>query len=157
MIAEPVYLWGFILIALLIPLVVADLKYGILPNYLNILLCLSGILQSFFVENLQIMECLLGGGLAGATLFFVAKTYKKIRNVEGLGMGDVKLAAAGGLWVGWSMVGVMIFVGAFSAAIFVLVRTWRIGKLDRLERIPFGPFLAVGILCSWIFRQFSFL
>ena len=157
MISAYVYLWGGLLVAILVPLVLIDLKFQILPDNLNLLLSIFGFLQSYFLEAPEAVESLLGSFLAGLVMFVVAKAYKKVRKLEGLGLGDVKLAAAGGLWVGWTMVGMMIFLGAFSAAVFVFMRSWKFGKIDRNERIPFGPFLAFGILCSWVLRHSSYL
>ncbi|MFM7083668.1 MAG: prepilin peptidase [Hyphomicrobium sp.] len=146
-------LWGVGLLVLLFPLVIIDIKSWILPNKLNIVLALFGLLHSFLMEDPHLLESLLGGLLGASVMFIVAKSYEKVRKMEGLGLGDVKLAAAGGLWVGWSMVGMMILIAALSAGVFSCLRAFSMKKFDRLEKIPFGPFLSLGIFGAWMMRH----
>lgn len=84
-----------------------------------------------------------GAALCGGLLAAVAWAFRRARGQEGLGFGDVKLAAAfggllgveGGLW--------MISAGAISGASWGLVRRWRASDLEAPAMIPFGAFLAV--------------
>ncbi|MBR1886003.1 MAG: prepilin peptidase [Schwartzia sp.] len=70
----------------------------------------------------------------------------------GLGGGDVKLAAAGGLWLGWQGALLALALAAWSgglAAIFLLAS----GKKRRRDSVAFGPFLAFGIGAAFFFGE----
>ncbi|MHB1016464.1 MAG: prepilin peptidase [Coriobacteriia bacterium] len=84
-----------------------------------------------------LIGALLGGGLSAA----IAAAYAGVRGTSGLGMGDVKLLAALGLFLG-PYVLLALFVGSLTGAIggFVLTR----GEDLSQRRIPFGPWLSVG-------------
>ena len=147
---ETIILWGGLLFLLLLPLVLIDLKTWILPNRLNLLLALGGVIQSLITHNPNLMDSCLGAVLSGSLFFLVAQGYKRLRTHDGLGMGDMKLAAAGSLWIGWSYVGVMVLLATSSALVFVTARAIRSRHFDLEQPLPFGPFLALGILGAWL-------
>ena len=71
--------------------------------------------------------------------------FKKLRGKDGLGRGDAKLLAGGGAWCGWMGLPFIVLIGSgmgLVAALFPSVRNQK--------RIPFGPFLALGILIVWL-------
>ena len=80
------------------------------------------------------LACLAGGGV----LFLAALAYP-----AGMGMGDVKLAAFLGAWIGWGVF-VALFVAIIAALLPALVILARHGRAGRKMGIPFAPFLALG-------------
>jgi len=87
-----------------------------------------------------IAAALLGSVTAAGLSWGIAAAYERMRGQAGLGMGDVKLLAAIGPFLGLYTVAV-IFVGSVLGAGFVACRAYRRGVDSRLK-VPFGPFLA---------------
>jgi leader peptidase (prepilin peptidase)/N-methyltransferase len=82
---------------------------------------------------------MLGGGI----LFLIAEAYYRIRHEEGLGMGDVKMLAMVGAFVGWKLTLLTLMAASFSGTIIglFLILAKRGGMKSAL---PFGTFLAIG-------------
>lgn len=127
----------------------------ILPNKLNALVALSGAAQSLALGRPSLMDALIAGALAGALLLAVAKAYEHARGVEGLGLGDVKLAAAGAVWTGVGGIGPMLLAATASCAAALLCRAALRGGFDPHERFAFGPFLAMGVFAAWLLAQWA--
>ena len=147
-----VYLFLAILAGLLVALSVIDLKTFRLPNVLTFTLIGTGLLQALimFGRNFDsVWEGLpshLIGAVAGYLIFVLIEvTFKKLRGVDGLGRGDAKLLAGGGAWCGWMALPFIIFIGSFMGLVAALFPSFR-----KKGRIPFGPFLALGIFSVWI-------
>ncbi len=78
-------------------------------------------------------------------------TYRAARGHDGLGLGDVKLAAAGGAWIGWTMLPVVIEIAALSALVVFLIAPRLAGRPAHWNaRLPFGSFLAPAIWATWL-------
>lgn len=143
--------FGAILVALLVALAAIDLQRMILPDPLNALLAAAGLGHAFWFE--QLPEAMLGAVFAGFLLWAVAAGYRRWRAVEGLGLGDVKLAAAGATWTGVAGVGPMLLAATASCALVLLASAAREGRIDARQRFPFGPFLAFGVFAAWLLTQ----
>jgi leader peptidase (prepilin peptidase)/N-methyltransferase len=87
------------------------------------------------------LEAALGAALGFGVLFLVGVAYEKATGVEGMGGGDVKLAAMMGAFLGWQGVVLSIFLGAFMGSL-VGVAAMAGGKGNRRTALPFGTFLA---------------
>jgi leader peptidase (prepilin peptidase) / N-methyltransferase len=90
--------------------------------------------------------------LAGLFLGF-RLLYRWIRGYDGLGLGDVKLAAVAGLWLDWTSAAIAVDIAALSALAFVLIGIVRGHKVSRKTRVPFGLFFAPAIWLSWLLGQ----
>ena len=88
------------------------------------------------------------GAVAGAgILLAVWGGWFLLRHEEGMGLGDAKMLAAIGAFLGWQGVLVSLFVGALSGAVVgLIVMAWRGGDLK--SKLPFGTFLALGGLIA---------
>ena len=71
----------------------------------------------------------------------------RLTGEDGLGLGDAKLLAAAGAWLGWRDLPVLIVLAAVSALVFALAM--------RTRKIPFGPWLAAVFWVLWILRVSS--
>ena len=93
--------------------------------------------------------------LAAAVLYLVRLAYRTIRGAEGLGLGDVKLAAGAGAWLGLEPLPVTLLVATGAALCAVLLRRlWRHQETVTAQTpVPFGSFLAPSILIVWFVRQ----
>jgi len=130
----------------LVVLFVIDLRHRILPD----LITLPGIAAGFGASLLLPpgpVASLLGIALGGGILFALSEAYYRLRGHEGLGMGDVKMLAMIGAFLGWRLVLVTLFLASFSGSLvgLVLIASGR-GSLK--SQLPFGAFLAASALVS---------
>ena len=142
--------FGVCLAALLVALARIDWRKMILPDWLNALLALTGLAQSLALRDPEPWDALAGALVAGGLMFAVAAFYRRTRGVDGLGFGDVKLAAAGAIWTGLAGIGPMLLVASASAGASIAARAWSDGRLDAGARHPFGPWLALGVFSAWL-------
>lgn len=142
--------FGILLAGLLTALAASDLKSMILPDHLNAMLAGAGLGQSLVVGSPALRDAALGSIIGGGLLAAIAALYSRLRDSDGLGLGDVKLVGAAGLWVGWQGVPLLLSIASTTALAFVGLRAVLHGRLDRADLLPFGPFLAVGTLVSWL-------
>ena len=132
-----------------------DLKHYIIPNALTFPLMIIGFVKSFD-PNLNInlfpnyLNSLIGGILGYLVIWLIILFYKKIKDKEGMGLGDAKLLSAIGFWFGWVSVPLIIFFSSVIALLYVAPTL--INKTKSLTtEIPFGPYLIIGTLVYIIF------
>src|SRR5262245_51472876 len=127
-----------------------DLKEYRLPDALTLPLTALGLVATPLLLQAplwwQAASALIGFGvLAG-----VAFAYARLRGRPGLGLGDAKLLAAAGAWLGAQALPSVLLLACGSALLGLLIRGWRTGSLSATSRVPFGPFLAFGIWLVWL-------
>jgi leader peptidase (prepilin peptidase) / N-methyltransferase len=149
-----------VLVSLVLVLMLIDLSHRLLPNVITFPGMLFGLavspLQSnvFFhtdvqapysPEPLNYIYSAVGIVLGGGILLVVAKVYLMLRKIEGLGLGDVKMMAMVGAFLGWRYAWLSIFLGSFLGALIgsVYIYLWQRGS--RYE-LPFGSFLGIGAI-----------
>jgi leader peptidase (prepilin peptidase)/N-methyltransferase len=142
--------FGSLLAALLVALSVSDIKAFILPDRTNALLAVSGVAQSLALGAPAFRDAALGSIVGGALLMLLAETYRSARGIEGLGLGDIKLVSAAGLWVGWQGLPLLLATASTTALAFAVLRTARSGRSAIAAPLPFGPFLAGGTMVGWL-------
>jgi leader peptidase (prepilin peptidase)/N-methyltransferase len=126
----------------LIVLFAIDLEHHLLPNVITLPGVVVGLLFSVFTEpgwQASLIGILVGGGV----LFGVAEAYYRVRHEEGLGMGDVKMLAMIGAFLGWKLALLTLMMASLCGTIIgvLLIVTKRGGMKYAL---PFGTFLALG-------------
>ena len=77
--------------------------------------------------------------------------YSRLRGRDGLGLGDAKLFAASGAWLGLEGLPAVLLVACGAAIVALLVDGLAIAGLSATTRIPFGPFLAFGTWIVWLY------
>ncbi|WP_264299737.1 prepilin peptidase [Nisaea sediminum] len=127
-----------------------DLRTGRLPDVVTLPLLLAGLGCSFAAGPVSPAESIAGAALGGGGAWLVGFAYRRYRGIDGLGLGDVKMIAALGAWVGIGALPLTILM-ASGGALAVLAGTGIAGKsIARNARISFGPFLAVAGWIAWI-------
>jgi leader peptidase (prepilin peptidase)/N-methyltransferase len=138
--------------AALIVVTFIDLQHQIIPDTISLPGILCGLLLSLLMPSLTFFDSLLGAALGGGSLLIIAGGYYLITRQEGMGLGDVKLLAMMGAFLGWQSILFIIMVGSFSGAlvgIAVMIKK----KKDRRYAIPFGPFLSLGAVSYLLYGQ----
>jgi leader peptidase (prepilin peptidase)/N-methyltransferase len=144
---------GAFLAALVWPIAVFDARRYIIPDGLSVALAGIGFIFAFIGEGAGL------AGLADATLrtvifgglFLLLRTaYLRLRRREGLGLGDVKLAAAVGPWLSYEAFALMVLLASLASLVAVPLRAWRRGRpFVATTRVPLGSFLAVATWVLW--------
>ena len=135
-----------------------DLKHYIIPNVLTFSLMIIGFIKSFDPNlNLNLfpnyIDSLIGGALGYILIWGLITLYLKIRNKEGMGLGDAKLLSAIGFWFGWYSIPYVIFLSSLSALMIALPGLINKSK-TMSSQIPFGPYLIFGTVAYLIFRNY---
>ena len=142
----PLLVSRLLLVCILIALFGIDLEHQILPNSITLPGIVAGVLLSFIAPP-GWRDALLGVLLGGGVLYGIAAAYYLWRREEGLGMGDVKMLAMIGAFLGWKAVLVTLVLSSFSGAIIgvALIAAQRGGMKLAL---PFGTFLSIGAVVA---------
>jgi leader peptidase (prepilin peptidase) / N-methyltransferase len=130
----------------MIVLFVIDLHHRILPNVITLPGVIVGLIISFFLPpgwRSSLIGLIAGGGV----LFVIGEAYYRTRGYEGLGMGDVKMLAMIGAFLGWPLMLVTLVLASFAGSI-VGVGLLVSRRGDMKAALPFGTFLAVGALVA---------
>jgi leader peptidase (prepilin peptidase) / N-methyltransferase len=166
---SPTYV-NSLFLSLIIVLVFTDYHHQILPNILTLPGAIAGILFSYFqttefyadmlsirlasqlgFESSQLVlswiGTLLGAVIGGGSLFAVAFFFEKVRKKQGLGMGDVKMMAMVGAFLGFRLVFLTIFLGSFIGSIVGLYGML-FRKMNLQTKLAFGVFLGAGAALS---------
>jgi leader peptidase (prepilin peptidase)/N-methyltransferase len=127
-----------------------DLKHFIIPNELTYPLIVLGFGKTFLTnQNYFIFPDYLNsiiGGVAGYTIIWlIIFFYKKLKNIEGMGLGDAKLLAAMGFWFGWICLPFILFFSSLIALITNVPSLLNKTK-DLQTKIPFGPYIILGCI-----------
>jgi leader peptidase (prepilin peptidase)/N-methyltransferase len=105
----------------------------------------------------SIGAALLRGAVLAGCFFALRALYARLRRREGIGLGDVKLAGAGGVWLAWSTIPVAIEIAALAALAVYVVRQLAGGRvMSATARMPFGLFLAPAIWLGWLLEATLF-
>ena len=126
-------------IATLIAVALIDLGFQIIPNELSIGGLVVGLLHAALAGSLR--DALVGAALGSGALWGIGGLYYAVRKVEGMGGGDVKLAAMLGAFLGWKGILLTIFFSSFVGAIVGVVLMSARGSGGQ-TRVPYGTFLA---------------
>jgi leader peptidase (prepilin peptidase)/N-methyltransferase len=135
-----------------------DLRSFTIPDWLNgSAFCLGLIYAATQGADapLQAVMLAVGRGLvSAATLFVVRAACLRARGRQGIGLGDVKLAAVAGAWLDWSLIPIALEIAAFAAlAIYAVRHLIFRAAMSATTRIPFGAFFAPAIWLCWLTEQ----
>jgi leader peptidase (prepilin peptidase)/N-methyltransferase len=129
---------------MLIVLFFIDLRHRILPNVITVGGTIVGFILSF-VTPPGWVSSLLGLVSGSLILWLLAEAYLRLRKVEGLGMGDVKMLALIGAFLGWHLVVLTLAVASILGSL-VGVGLILTGRGNMKLALPFGTFLAVAAM-----------
>lgn len=142
------------LIFVLAYLAYIDLMTFRLPDFITLPLVFVGLSFNSF-SNLQFVgsqESILGALLGYLLLWLLNRLYRYIKKQEGIGMGDAKLLAALGAWLGWSALPGILFIASASGIIGGTL--WlRLKKKNHGSPFPFGPFLIFAGIIELLWPQ----
>jgi leader peptidase (prepilin peptidase)/N-methyltransferase len=132
-----------------------DIRYGIIPDWLNLTIAGLGLSKAMIVGGPLVGLQAAGEGAAiGVTFWLLRRLYFALRKIQGLGLGDVKFLAAAGIWVGVTGLPVLLLVATLTALLCAGLMQLAGRPLTGQTSISFGPFLAIGLLFASSLQQY---
>jgi leader peptidase (prepilin peptidase)/N-methyltransferase len=142
---------GFFVILCLLcgSLALIDFRRGIIPDALNIAVAGLGLAEAVIEGGVTTgLEAITEAVAVGVIFWLFRRLYFAVRKIQGLGLGDVKFLAAAAIWVGIAGIPMLLLVAALSALLAIGGAQLAGQSLTRQTSLPFGPFLALGLLAT---------
>ncbi|KIN71052.1 prepilin peptidase [Sulfitobacter guttiformis] len=134
-----------ILILILARLIWIDLEQLRLPDHYTIPLVVAGLAISAPDGGVALLSSAIGGAGGFALFWLIGHYYFTRHGTEGLGLGDAKLFAASGTWLGALLLPQVLLVASLGGLAFALCRRGGVRK-----PLAFGPWLALGFITVWL-------
>jgi leader peptidase (prepilin peptidase)/N-methyltransferase len=147
----PVLAISLLLAGALIALSVIDVATMRLPDAITLPLTVAGPLIAWATGWDEPLWRVVSAGVGFLALFAVAEGYRALRGRAGLGLGDAKLFAAAGGWLGMGALPSVLMWGCGIALAGVALAMAFRRQVTAATRIPFGPFLACGFWLVWLY------
>lgn len=133
------------LFSALIAISFIDIKHRIIPDGIIITLIVAGVFFNIINSEITWIDSLIGFFAASVPLLTIALVSK-----GGMGGGDIKLMAAAGLFLGWRLILLSLFISSIIGAV-IGIGLVLLGIKKRKDTLPFGPFLSLGIMISLLY------
>ena len=148
------YLHAVVFCCLLLVASVIDFHHMIIPDEISLTMVALTPLVVYLHPELNWQSASIGVVVGGGVVYAIAWVYQLIRGKVGMGMGDAKLLAGMGGWLGWQAVLPTLLYASLLGTLTALILL-PIGKkrYNLQSALPFGPFLALGSLMHLFFRQ----
>ena len=133
-----------------------DIRRGIIPDWLNLAIAGLGLSKALIVGGPMVgLEAACEGAAIGAIFWLLRRLYFAYRQIQGLGLGDVKFLAAAGIWSGIEGLPIVVLVAALTALACAGLMRLAGRQLTGQTSISFGPFLAIGLLFTSALQQYG--
>jgi leader peptidase (prepilin peptidase) / N-methyltransferase len=169
---------ALIFAASIVALIFIDAEHMILPDVINYPLLVFALIvrltfaflfgNQFFADlnffpatyfaglpvwAITLISAVFGGLIGGGSLWLLGEVWKRLRGVEAMGLGDVKMMFAVGALLGWRLTFLTMFLGAFTGAVAGVLVIIKQKDKDFQAQIPFGIFLGIGSLVALLFGE----
>ncbi len=121
------------------------------PAHFDDLPQLMGAFPALPVGLVSLIGAALGALAGGGSLWLMGFMWEKLRGVEAMGFGDVKMMLMVGAFLGWRLTILTILLGALSGSIAGIIVMYRRGGRNLQMMLPFGIFLGIGSIVSLLF------
>ena len=148
-------LLGGYLAALMMAIALIDARYFLIPNELTLAAGAMALLRAGFADPdpgaFAVLVALLRAAATALPLLLLLWAYRRWRGRDGLGLGDIKLAAVAGAWLDWTTVFLVIELATLMAlAAYAIAGLIQRRSMRRTALLPFGLFLAPAIWIGWL-------
>jgi leader peptidase (prepilin peptidase) / N-methyltransferase len=158
-------------VAAIVALVFIDAEHMLLPNVITYPGLAVALVARLFAHNLygvgglcvahacppfwvlSFINSVLGALAGGGFLWLVGGLWKRLRGVEAMGLGDVKMMFMVGAYLGWPLTILTIFLGVLGGSFAGVAMMARRGERDMQMLLPFGIFLGLGAVVSLLFGR----
>jgi leader peptidase (prepilin peptidase)/N-methyltransferase len=172
----PILAFDLIFVSAVVALIFIDAEHMILPNvitYPGIVFALIARLTLPYLSGLNALDDLpslahgmfadwpiwatsvaggvLGALIGGGSLWLMGWTWERLRGIEAMGLGDVKMMFMVGGYLGWRLTILTLFLGVLSGSLIGIMLMARQSKRNMQMLLPFGVFLGVGTIAAILF------
>ncbi len=134
----------------LLALAATDARAMVLPDPITLPLALAGFAATAWLAPERLASHAAAAGGVFALFLAIRLVYRRLRGREGLGLGDAKLMAGAGAWLGPEPLPIVVLAAALAALAVTGLRQWRQGRIDPVAPVPFGAYLAPAIWLVWL-------
>ena len=121
------------------------------PYFDDLPMLMGGMLAGMPVWAASLTGVLIGALVGGGSLWLMGWTWEKLRGIEAMGLGDVKMMFMVGAYLGWRLTILNIFLGVFSGSLIGIALMARQGQRNMQMLLPFGVFLGIGAIAALLF------
>ena len=118
------------------------------PHFDDLPMLLAGPFHELPVWMVSLIGAFIGALIGGGSLWLMGWTWEKLRGIEAMGLGDVKMMFMVGAYLGWRLTILNIFLGVLSGSIIGILLMMRQGKRNMQMLLPFGVFLGIGAIAA---------
>ncbi len=118
------------------------------PYFDDLDMLLNGVLAGMPLWAASLVGALIGALVGGGSLWLMGWAWEKLRGVEAMGLGDVKMMFMVGAYLGWRLTILNIFFGVLSGSLIGIALMLRQGKRNMQMLLPFGVFLGIGAIAA---------
>lgn len=128
-----------------------DLRTRRLPDILTLPLMVLGLTLPVWADaSIDVLTRALGAGIGFLVLWSLSVVFRRVRGYPGLGLGDAKLLAAAGAWLGPWALAPLVLIASASALLCAGALHLSGREIGARTILPFGPFLSLGFLLLWL-------
>ena len=121
------------------------------PHFDDISSLSHGALANMPIGVISLAGALIGALIGGGSLWLMGWTWEKLRGIEAMGLGDVKMMFMVGAYFGWRLTILTIFVGVLTGSVIGIALMARKGQRNMQMLLPFGVFLGLGAVAALLF------
>jgi leader peptidase (prepilin peptidase)/N-methyltransferase len=118
------------------------------PHFDDLAPLMNGALAGMPMWAASLIGAFLGALMGGGSLWLMGWTWEKLRGIEAMGLGDVKMMFMVGAYLGWRLTILTIFMGVLSGSVIGVFLMMRQGERDMRMMLPFGVFLGLGAIAA---------
>ena len=124
------------------------------PHFDDLDMLLNGVLAGMPLWAASLIGGLIGALVGGGSLWLMGWTWEKLRGIEAMGLGDVKMMFMVGAYLGWRLTILNLFLGVFSGSLIGIALMMRQGKRNMQMLLPFGVFLGIGAIAALLLGRY---
>jgi leader peptidase (prepilin peptidase) / N-methyltransferase len=121
------------------------------PHFDDVPSLSQGALADMPVWVVSLAGAVIGALIGGGSLWLMGWTWEKLRGIEAMGLGDVKMMFMVGAYLGWRLTILTIFVGVLTGSVIGIILMARKGQRNMQMLLPFGVFLGLGAVAALLF------
>jgi leader peptidase (prepilin peptidase)/N-methyltransferase len=118
------------------------------PHFDDLDMLMNGVLAGLPLWAASLVGAFIGALIGGGSLWLMGWTWEKLRGIEAMGLGDVKMMFMVGAYLGWRLTILNIFLGVLSGSLIGVGLMLRQGKRNMQMLLPFGVFLGIGAITA---------
>jgi leader peptidase (prepilin peptidase)/N-methyltransferase len=159
----PISAFAALVAAIVVFIATIDLEHLVIPDAANAALLALGLVLVMLEAPpggavAALTDALARGLISGGALLLLRFVYLRFAGIEGLGLGDAKLAAAGALLLDWPTLPIALLIASVGGLLAIGTRALTARKMpDRAAEIPFGAFLAPAIWLALMLERTGML